>query len=541
MKSFLSDVIDDFISNNNAPFQNVTFILPSQRSCIFLKKEIISKLNKTSFLPKIISIEKYIQEIAGIKSIDHIQLIFRFYSIYKQHTDEKDLDSFEVFYQWASTMLQDFNEVDSHLLDSKGLFTYLRDINRLENWSPNSNLTKKYFSFFEKLHLYYNEFYKYLVSNNIGYQGLIYREAESNIHHYIESTKDKKLVFIGFNALNIAEERIFQELLESDLATIYWDADEKYLTSDNEVGVFLRKYKEQWPYYNNNNFLSINNYSTNNNINIIGASKNVSQLNYVGKLLKEDVDQDNTALILADENLLPITLNALPSNIEKVNITMGFPLKEIPLVNFFSSIFEMYLNQEKMVVSEKGLFYYKDLKRLFNDLYFKKLSNNLSIQLSLEIGKSNRIFLSKNHLFSSYKEAEKLDKFAFLFDKNSSQVKIILENCIKIIENLKEEVKGIEKEYFYRFYNVFQQLISLNKEHNHIKSIKTLYMVFMQLTKNEKLSFQGEPLEGLQLMGMLESRAIDFKNVIITSVNEGILPMSKSENSFIPFDVKKTI
>lgn len=539
MKSFLSGVIDDVLENNDIPIHDVIFILPSQRSCVFLRKELISKLENTSFLPEIISIEKYIQEIAGVKTIDSIQLLFRFYTVYIENTDKKELDSFEIFYQWASIALQDFNEVDSNLLDSKDLFTYLRDINRLKNWSPNTELTKNYFGFFEKLNLYYDSFYKYLISENIGYQGLIYREAESNIHHYIKSIQNKQLVFVGFNALNNAEERIFQELLENGLATIYWDVDQQYLAPTNEIGMFLRKYKEQWPYYKKNLFLTVKNYSNRKNINVIGTSKNVSQLKYVGKLLEQDIDHNNTALILADENLLPLALNSLPSSIDKVNITMGFPLKEMPLVNFFNSIFEMYLNQEKMGVTAEQLFYYKDLIRLFNNSYFKKLSNNLSTQFSLDIGKSNRIFLSKDHLFLAYSERHIINSFNFLFDNNNATVKNILHNCIKIIESFKEEVGGIEKEYVYRFYTIFQQLITLNQEFNHIKSIKTLYMVFMELTKNEKLSFQGEPLEGLQLMGMLESRVIDFENVIITSVNEGVLPASKSENSFIPLDVKK--
>ena len=539
MKTFLSGVIDDVLENNDIPIHDVIFILPSQRSCVFLRKELISKLENTSFLPEIISIEKYIQEIAGVKTIDSIQLLFRFYTVYIENTDKKELDSFEIFYQWASIALQDFNEVDSNLLDSKDLFTYLRDINRLKNWSPNTELTKNYFGFFEKLNLYYDSFYKYLISENIGYQGLIYREAESNIHHYIKSIQNKQLVFVGFNALNNAEERIFQELLENGLATIYWDVDQQYLAPTNEIGMFLRKYKEQWPYYKKNLFLTVKDYSNRKNINVIGTSKNVSQLKYVGKLLEQDIDHNNTALILADENLLPLALNSLPSSIDKVNITMGFPLKEMPLVNFFNSIFEMYLNQEKMGVTAEQLFYYKDLIRLFNNSYFKKLSNNLSTQFSLDIGKSNRIFLSKDHLFLAYSERHIINSFNFLFDNNNATVKNILHNCIKIIESFKEEVGGIEKEYVYRFYTIFQQLITLNQEFNHIKSIKTLYMVFMELTKNEKLSFQGEPLEGLQLMGMLESRVIDFENVIITSVNEGVLPASKSENSFIPLDVKK--
>ena len=142
--------------------------MPSQRASVFLKNELIKQIPTASFLPQIKSIENYIQELAEIKQLDTIQLLFEFYSIYQIHTKKSEIDSFDVFSQWATIVLQDFNEVDRNLLDSKDLFTYLRDINRLKDWTPVTSISKKYFSFFEKLHLYYKEFYKYLISNKQG-------------------------------------------------------------------------------------------------------------------------------------------------------------------------------------------------------------------------------------------------------------------------------------------------------------------------------------------------------------------------------------
>ncbi|PHR73716.1 MAG: hypothetical protein COA67_03045 [Lutibacter sp.] len=541
MKSFLSNVVTDILTQKKVATHNLIFVLPSQRACVFLREEIIKQLTTATFLPQIKSIENYIQELAEVKQIDTIQLLFEFYSVYKTHTIKDKHDSFDTFSQWATIVLQDFNEVDRHLLDTKDLFTYLRDINRLENWNPTTEITKKYFSFFEKLHLYYDEFYQFLLSKKVGYQGLIYREAESNIQHYISNNVDKHIVLVGFNALNKAEERIFQELLQSGLASIYWDADESYLKTSKESGMFLRKYKKEWNYFHNNPFNWMENHfnSEEKNIHFISTTKNVSQLKYVGELLQKKQNQNNTALVLADESLLSLTLNSLPNTVEKINITMGFPLSDIPLAGFFNNVFQLYLNQEKLGVIDKNLFYHKDVSNLCSHSYFKKLLNDKTIKSSSKIGKANLIFLSEKNISEIFKEVESTNFMDFLFKKGNSTVEKVLQNCIAICKELKEISNGIEREYVYRFFTVFQQLKTLNEKYGHITNLKTLHQFFLQVSKNEKLSFQGEPLEGLQLMGMLETRVIDFETVIITSVNEGVLPASKSEKSFIPFDVKK--
>lgn len=542
MNTFLSRVVSDVLNKKKVENENLIFVLPSQRASVFLKNEIIKQISTASFLPQIKSIENYIQELAEIKQLDTIQLLFEFYSIYQIYTEKSEIDSFDVFSQWATIVLQDFNEVDRNLLDSKDLFTYLRDINRLKDWTPVTSISKKYFSFFEKLHLYYKEFYKYLISKKQGYQGLIYREAESNIHHYINNNLEKHIVFVGFNALNIAEEKIVQELLENRIASIYWDADSSYITSSKETGFFLRNYKDNWKYYQENPFNWTDNYlDVNKKINFINATKNTSQLKYVGSLLQQKSEHNNTALVLADESLLSLTLNSLPKNIEKINITMGFPLNEIPLTEFFNSVFKLYIHQVKFENTSKNYYYYKDILSLFNHPYLRKLTINEGQNYFSNIRKNNRIFLSENQISELFNEEEQhtLEKIKPLFFQDSYEVKSVIQNCIAICENLKESVVGIEKEYVFRFYTIFQQLNTLNNDFGYITNIKTLHQFFTQFVNNEKLSFQGEPLEGLQLMGMLETRVIDFETVIITSANEGVLPMSKSEKSFIPLDVKK--
>ncbi|MCK5815971.1 MAG: PD-(D/E)XK nuclease family protein, partial [Flavobacteriaceae bacterium] len=538
MQSFLSKVVLEVLNNTKTTFQNTIFVLPSQRACVFGKQEFVKQIGKATFLPEFISIENYIQDIAGLKQADQVQLLFEFYSIYKKETPVKEIESFDVFSQWASIVLQDFNEIDRHLVDSKDLFLYLRDINRLNNWEPNTRLTKNYFSFFERLHTYYDSFYKYLLSKGVGYQGLIYREAEANIEHYLGNNQDKHIVLVGFNALNKAEEFIFQELLESGLASIYWDVDSSYLNGTTETGLFLRKYKQNWTYFDKEKFNWVEDHfeKSEQKIHLVAASKNVSQLKYVGELLAKKESFENTVLVLADESLLSLAMNSLPEKVEKINVTMGLSLKEIPISNFFNSIFKLYLNQGKLQLKEKGLFYYKDVLNVFNHPAFSLLSGG-EVDYTSIIGKGNYIFLGSDQILKHTKE-DQVSLIELLFAKEHLSVDSILALFKEICLILKEKLDSFGLEQVFRFYTVVQQIETLNAKFGHIQNLKCLHQFFNQLVKNEKLAFQGEPLEGLQLMGMLETRALDFETVIITSMNEGVLPASKSDTSFIPLDVK---
>ncbi len=454
------------------------------------------------------------------------------------------MESFEAFSQWATIALHDFNEIDSYLVNSDDFFTNLRDIKRLNKWFQNkkpSKLALNYLQFFEYLHKLYRGLYEKLKSNKVGYQGLIYREATDNLEFYLSNNQNNHIVFAGFNALNKAEEFIFQELLNNNIASVYWDANESYFKNSNEAGIFLRKYKKEWMYYQRNSFLWINSISLEEkNIEIIGAPKNITQVKYAGEIISKLNDFNKTALILADENLLSLTLNSLPKNVKNINITMGYPLKNIPVASLFEKLFKLHLNQFKFNKGAVHQFYYKDVLNLLKDPFLNKIHGDLLQKLSAEINNVNTIFLSAKTLqtYITRKEAEQLSLLFSLFSFSPDMNRVI-RHCSNLINDFKQYVVGVEKEYLFRFYKVFRQLETLNRTYHHIKDLKTLVLFYNQILRNEKLSFQGEPLQGLQLMGMLETRALDFETIIITSLNEGILPGSKNEMSFIPFDIKK--
>jgi len=243
---------------------------------------------------------------------------------------------------------------------------------------------------------------------------------------------------------------------------------------------------------------------------------------------------------LADENLLTLTLNSLPNNVKNINITMGYSLKDIPVASLFDALFKMHLNQQKFNKVSEQQFYYKDVLNVLNDPFLNKLYNEILQKISTKIKSENSIFLDLETLKNCISPAEAMEiSLLFSLFEFSTNVNTIIKQCGDLISKLKEFVVGVEKEYLYRFYTIFQQLETLNSTYNHINNLKTLTLFYNQILQNEKLSFQGEPLQGLQLMGMLETRALDFDTVIITSVNEGILPAGKGDSSFIPFDVKK--
>jgi len=540
MQSFISETLDDILQTTKS-FQNVVFVLPSQRAKVFVKQTFKDKIS-VGFLPEMLNIEQFIQQVSGVQKADNIQLLFHFYTIYK--SVEKNPDSFDTFSSWALTVLQDFNEIDQHLINPTDIFIYLRDIERLRKWSvkgtfKETELIKDHYSFLEKLSIYYSAFYQFLIDENIGYQGLMYREAFKKIDTFLNKNEDKKIFFIGFNALNKAEELLFQKVLENGNSEIYWDIDETFFNSTHQAGKFIRKYKKEWKYFENKKLKSLGNtFLAPKKIEVIGAAKNNTQIKYIGEILEKNTNFKNTALVLADETLLPITLNSLPKNIEAINITMGYPLKDIPTTNLLFSIFQLFISQEKLQKKSVNQFYYKDIIRFFKHQSIYGLIASVDAFTS-EIAKENQTFIDENRLAKFLEnQTPEVENVVLNLFKPFDNVINFIDRVLDLINLLKEEVDALEKEYLFRFYTVFTQLKTLQNEFQYFTDLKILSQFFKQLIASESLSFQGEPLKGLQLMGMLETRVLDFENIILASANEGVLPASSQQNSFIPFDVK---
>ncbi|MFH1319302.1 MAG: PD-(D/E)XK nuclease family protein [Bacteroidota bacterium] len=622
MQPFLSKITDHIFKNYKDDISRLCIVLPNRRGGLFLKKYIGKKYKKTIWSPEIFAIEDFIKELSGVEILDNVTLLFKFYKIYCEQTEETELPkqaspsemeleggshSFDQFIKWAPVLLNDFNEMDEYLADTDKLFAYVNEARAIQVWnlenpelSPNQ---KSYLMFWKSLGKYYEKLKEELESKNQAYQGMAYRKVSNEIST-VEGGKKlkernwKKILFAGFNALTKAEETIIEKLISIGMAEMLWDADTYYTQNQTqEAGRFIAKYKKKWKpndFKWEENILSTDNKE----INIIGIAQNVNQAKYTGEILftsppkspspmgEGDLDVlhskatgDGVAVVLADENFLAPVLNSLPGNISDVNVTMGYPLKNTPLYGLFDAILNLHVNspqnpesssypgktKEGFKPGKDQSFYYKDVLKVLNHPY---LDQPMTSIIARKIQKKNKVFISSNDIeqFVTCELQEDLNILKPVFsswndpgEKGRSVTENALDCFYGLISHFKDflisedENKTIELEYLYAFAKLIKRLKTLLKDHDlNISSegekettlkppmdIKTFRTIFNQLVKAEKLSFYGEPLKGLQIMGMLETRTLDFETVILLSANENILPSGKTQNSFIPYDIRR--
>jgi hypothetical protein len=548
--SFLNKLSKIIVADYSDNFSDLIVILPNRRAKVFLIDELKKETAQTIFSPEIISIEDFVQDIAGIRSIDSVELLFEFYNVYLNVT-EKDQESFETFANWAKTLLQDFNEIDRYLLEPDKILKYLENIKEVEHWAVDidkrTDLIDKYLIFWKKLPLYYHSLYNYLLHKGIGYQGLIYREAVDNLNHFSETIKDKKFLFAGFNALNHAEEKIIQHLLAIDKAKIYWDIDETFLNDPfHDTGLFQRRFKSTWPYYKTNPYEWItSDFKQEKNIQVIGTPKAIGQAKIVGEIIEKHSNENegklqNVAVVLGEESLLVPILYSLPANVDALNITMGYSSKNNPAQLLIAKLFKAHTNAISRNASSY-VFYYKDVLDILTHPLIEPYIN--AKELVNRINQNNYTFIVHKRILELQENQNEL--FQLIFQKWDTSSVAILENLSQILLKIKSNLSSDNEEekitnaFVYSIFKVINKMISYFSSNSNIDSIETLFAIYKQVIDVAEVSFEGEPLNGLQIMGVLESRVLDFETVIITSVNEGKFPAGKSMNSFIPYDVKK--
>jgi hypothetical protein len=545
--SFLNKLAQKLAQDFPETLSELIIILPNKRAKVFLLEALKKAINQTIIAPEIKSIEEFIEEVATVRPVDTITVLFEFYQVYTAIEQDKK-EPFDEFATWAKTLLQDFNEIDRYLIDPNKILKYLENIKEIEHWSVDATqktpLIESYLLFWKKLPNYYHQLYQHLLQKGIGYQGLLYREADRNAASYIASISNQHFVFAGFNALNKAEERIFQQLLEQGCASVYWDIDEVFLNDPlHDAGLFQRRYIKNWPYYKKNPYQWIaTDFKLEKQIHIIGTSKLVGQAKIVGKIIEDTIASENienTAIILGEENVLLPVLYALPNTLETLNITMGFSSKNNPAQLLISKWFKLHtaaINRDE----KNYVFYFKEvLDILTHPLIEQYLNCSKLIDI---INQNNYSFISHKKLFEL--QGEPNEFFSLLLDKWEDNALQVLQRISKVLLLLKEELdhskeeEKITKTFIYSLFALLNRIQSYFIAQDVVSDVKTLYAIYKQLLDVAEVSFEGEPLSGLQIMGVLESRVLDFETVIITSVNEGKFPAGKSLHSFIPYDVK---
>jgi ATP-dependent helicase/nuclease subunit B len=568
MTKFLKKTAEYLVKNYAEKVSELCIVVPNRRAGLFFQKYLGNAIGKTTWSPAIFSIEDFMIKLSGLHICDPMQVLFELYEIHKSLEKEK-AQQFDEFTSWAQQLLGDFNEIDSYLVDAKELFSYLNEAKALSIWNlDNKALTefeKQYLHFFNSLQIYHEQLGARLISSNLAYPGLLFRKTAEGIASLTSKISWERVVFTGFNALTRAEEVIMDSLVNQGKAEMLWDADAYYMEDEKqEAGFFLRKWKRKWK---NLPFNWVENDFANSPVRItsIGVPYHVGQAKLCGELLYDlfykDQLAENTAVVMMDEQVLLPVLNSLPPMVKELNITMGLPLRQTPVYDLFDTIFRMHENTLKFsrpgpIGSEK--FYFRDVLRILQHPYAARMSGSLLRgnafileDLITEIRSESRVFLSKEELME-YGPGIFAGSLAFLepiFDSWQDPLRII-DALRKVIGHLRDgfisadpekesRASQIEIEFLYAFSKIIYRLSTLIDKYDAIKNLKVFHSLFNQLANLASLPFYGEPLRGLQMMGMLETRALDFDNLILLSVNENLIPSGKTTQSFVPFDIRR--
>ena len=483
--SFLDKIatvlIDDYAKN----LSNTIVVLPNKRAKVFLIEALKNQVDSNILSPEIISIEDFVQNIAGIRTVDPIELLFEFYEVYLSITDKTNQQTFELFANWAKTLLQDFNEIDRYLLDPSHVLSYLKDIEDIKKWGieveNKTELLEKYIDFWKLLPNYYQSLYTHLLNKGIGYQGLIYREAVNNLNHFTDSVVEKQFVFAGFNALNAAEEKIIQHLIASDQAKIFWDVDQTFLNDPyHDAGLFVRRFKESWKHYKSNPFeWIVDDFSQSKNIHVIGTPKTIGQAKIAGSIIENVIHTsqslgtngklDKVAVVLGEENLLVPLLYSLPSTVGALNITMGYSSKNNPAQILIAKLFKMHTNALSRNNSSY-VFYYKDVLDILTHPLVEPYAKTTAL-VSI-INKNNYTFITHQKLVEL--NAVPSELFVLLFKKWESGSIPVLESISELLLTIKNnlsndnEEEKITKAFVFAIFKVVQLLFCQLSQKNFV-------------------------------------------------------------------------
>lgn len=549
-KHFLQKVAERLVQDDRIELSKQIVVLPNKRAGLFLKNHLSKLINKPTWLPEIVSTEELIDRFSEVQLIDNTTQLFELYACYRLTIAQPE--SFDEFIQWGQILLHDFNEIDRYLIDTQKLFKHVNEARALEVWNVDgealTDLQKKYLKFWEQLGQLYVAFTAHLASQQMAYQGLAYRIVANKLatspEQFIQQfIPENRLLFAGFNALNKAEEELITTLKNHNKCDVIFDADEFYMNDDqHEAGLFMRKFKSN-PNFEPFEYTSRQFKEGNKEIKLIGIPQNVGQAKYLSNLLNKIPSNEliNTAIVLADEQLLVPVLQSIPSEIEHINVTMGYPLRNTTTNNFFDTLLTMIVNAERFGNKKELTYHYRDVLKLLQLPLSKTIFDAATCQkISAHIIKHNWVFIRKEKL--DWINERLIEPLPSYFDVPS-----IISQCLSLIEHYKtkhlsaeNKADGsLELEYLFHFAKLFNQLQNLITKYPYLESAKAIYGLYRQLLVNFSIDLYGEPLKGLQVLGMLETRTIDFKHVILLSANEGILPAGKTFNSFIPFDIKK--
>jgi len=585
--TFLHQIAKVFYDRHGAGVHRLAFVFPNRRSGLFFRKYLSEIATKPIFSPAILTINDLFCKLNPKPQADRIKLLFMLYDIYSRQSGSDE--TFDDFVYWGEMLLNDFDDIDKYLVDARQLFTNVTDLNNIEKdfsflrpeqtrairsfWSsfqPQSDDSNKQFflKIWKLLYPIYTELREKLSGEGLAYEGMIYREvieslktdAEPEADNPMNTLKFEKIVFVGLNALTIAERELLKILKNKGIADFYWDySSEKIKDEDNRASFFMKDNIAMFP----SEFTLSAEESSQTEFEIIGIPSRIGQAKQLYPILEQLTGNRNltaenalqTAIVLPDEKLLLPVLNSIPEQISRINVTLGYSLSGTPVASLMDHIQSLQKNIRRTEVDTK--FYHRDVIAVLRHKYVSSVCPEEAGSIIKDINERNQVFIPASSLCSA-----QLLKLLFSAPLTATDISDYLLSVLKEInaqlsvdsEKTNDEPPGekdietkdtyvnsgaLEQEFIFHYYTMVNRMREMMRETKTEMSSDTYFRLLKQMTDFIKIPFHGEPLSGLQIMGVLETRVLDFENIIILSVNEGIFPSRSAANSFVPYHLRR--
>jgi hypothetical protein len=556
MKSFLQEIAE-WAAQQPELLAKKTFVFPNRRASLYFQHHLAQALKRPQWAPRLVSIEEFFKAASNLQEPDRLTLIFKLYEVYRKVLDSEE--PFDKFYFWGDMLLRDFDEVDKYRVGASWLFKDLSKLKELDESfdylteEQRQFLTDFWIQFEERPSAYketflrlwrrlpevYTKYGRALRTEGLGYEGMIHRAVADSLERKPPAPgQAANTVFAGFNALTRAEEVLLAAFVEQG-AQVFWDFDQYYADNpQQEAGLFARQYKahpilsktfpSEWP----------DSFRSEKRVVVTGVAQRVGQAKLAGQRVREilaelpaenrDRALNRTVIVLPDESMLLPVLHSLPPELTSINVTMGFPLRATPLYTLLDLCIDLQVKRRN------DSFFHRELVSILSHAYILTIAEKEAHERLEYIVQNNRVRVELAELPGNH------EVFQLLF--RAVEPAQAVEYMVALIEYLGtsfSDKQSFDREFAFHFHQHLSRLQLIFRESDRWPDWRGFQKLFRQVTQSVKIPFTGEPLRGLQIMGVLETRNLDFDHVILISMNEGMLPAAQRQGSYIPHTLRK--
>lgn len=556
METFLKQVAHDLYNKTEGNFTKVAIVFPNKRASLFFNEYLAQESDRPIWSPTYVSISELFRQSSDLSIADPIKLVCDLYKVFQKATGSKE--TLDDFYFWGEMLIADFDDADKNMTDTHALFSNLKDLNELmdnydfleegqkealsqffHNFSINqvTELKQRFISMWNVLGDIYAEYKALLESQSIAYEGMLYRQVIEQLD--VEALPYNKYIFVGFNVLNKVEHTLFKKLNEAGKAMFYWDYDTFYLNkTPHEAGEFIRRNLRDFPSELPASFFD--NLNQPKEVTFIESPTENGQVRYLPQWIRENLtsQEKETAVVLCNEALLQPVLHALPDNVKHINITMGFPLSQTPAYSFVNALMELHTSGYN---PNNGRYLFAEVISVLKHPYTRQLSPEAE-KLEQTLTRDNRFYPLPSEL-----KQDNVLELLFTPRRNNLDLCSMLSEALKEVAVIYQQQAASHSDAFDQLYreSLFKTYTLVNRFHTLIESKElnvqagTFQRLLTRVMSSSSIPFHGEPAIGMQVMGVLETRNLDFRHLIMLSVNEGQLPKAGGDSSFIPYNLRK--